>query len=343
MPVNDLHPSGSILAVNNTIKAVALPPNSRTPILYTLTVSTAPTVGATTLAVSISPAPSAGRPLILEDGLLLPFSGSKTVTVFNNDTANLVQTITSGTASIKIQPTTADTNPANAATCSTYALMELLGVQNMDYNKNTNLISIRSQKSGLGNEQRPTQISAEFQVSGWVHQRDNCYRYVVKPAGDNGNEIYVQAELADGRTVTGVFGVANMNTSIQLDQVFQLSFNLFAQGLPSETYTFTIPTVTPPVTPPPSYDTTLTVATTGTPVAAATVTLTGNAGDLMRFNARSTGASLPASMLLFVGTTQVAQVDITDRYLGDRFSYTAGGVTYNGTGNVFTNGNVTLS
>ena len=112
----------------------------------------------------------------------------------------------------------------------------MLGVQNMDYNKNTNLISIRSQKSGLFNEQRPVMVSAEFSVSGWLHQRDRCFRNVIQPAANTGNEIYAVVNLSSGQQVEGVFGVSNLTIPIQLDQVMQCNFTLFSQGFPTETY-----------------------------------------------------------------------------------------------------------
>jgi hypothetical protein len=235
MPVTDLHPSGSILAAGNTLKCVNLPANSRTPLTYTITVSSAPTANATTLAVTILPAPTVGAPLLLEDGAVLDFGGKK-VTLDNATVGVTLQTITSGTASLKTKPIlTADIPTVNATNVS-LGLLELLGVQNMDYNKNSNLISIRSQKSGLYNEQRPTMVSAEFQVSGWIHQRDQAFRQVIQPSANTGKEIYCVIDLTDGRTISGVFGVANLTTPIQLDQVMQMNFNLFAQGFPTEVY-----------------------------------------------------------------------------------------------------------
>lgn len=234
----DKHPSGSILATGNLIKVVLLPDNTRTPTTYTITLGAGPFAqGDTTLEVaSVSPAPTADAPLYLEDGLELDFGG-QTVTVDNADPDNPVQIITSGTTFTLNVAALGATQPAGAATATTVGLMEILGVQNIDYNKNSNLISIRDQKSGLGNEQRTVMVSYEASLSGWIHQRSNAYRYAVKDAAETGKEMYFEMELSDGRKVTGVCGASNLTNSIQLDQVMNFNVTLFVQGVPVETYT----------------------------------------------------------------------------------------------------------
>lgn len=237
MPITDQSPSGSILAVNNSIKAVLLPANSRTPTTYVLTLGTAPTANDTEITVAtIVPAPSAQAPLLLEDGAQLSFGG-KVVTVQNDVPGDTVQTITTGSSvTIKTKPILAADLPTTGSTATSKNLLELLGVQNMDYNRSSNLISIRSQKSGLGNEQRTTMINYAFSVSGWIHQKDQCFSKVIEPAFSQSREVYAEVSLANGLTVSGVFGVSNLNIPIQLDQVLQMSFELYAQGVPSEVY-----------------------------------------------------------------------------------------------------------
>lgn len=236
MPI-DNHPSGSILAVNNSIKCVLLPSNTRTPTLYTITLtSTAPVANATSLAyTSITPAPTTDNPLLLEDDLVLTFPTGKKVTVFKNVAGDTVQSITTGAAgTIAVKPIDTPNLPAASAVTTTFGLLELLGVQGMDYANNSNLISIRSQKSGLGNEQRVTSVAYEFSVQGWVHQRSNAYNRVIKDCARLGREMYAEVYLSDGRLISGVFGASNLQNQIQLDQVMQMSFTLFAQGIPTE-------------------------------------------------------------------------------------------------------------
>lgn len=235
----DLHPSGSILAVNCGIKCVLLPPNGRTPTTYTLTIGTEPTVGATSLAISgIVPAPTALTPLIIEDGTRISFGTAGYSVVAKNDVANVpYQIYTAGTTTtLKVEATNANNDPAANATGTTLGLLDLLGVQGMDQNNSTSLISIRSQKSGLGNEQRATMVSYEISVSGWLHQRDLAMKNVIQVANNESREIYAEVYYNDGRTLKGACGVSNLTFANQLDDVMKANFTLFFQGIPTTTY-----------------------------------------------------------------------------------------------------------
>ncbi len=235
----DTHPSNSILAVNATFRAVLLPSGTRVPTTYTIPLTaTAPVAGATVLTfASITPAPSAQAPLLIEDGAILVFSGGKTA-IAQNDVANVtVQTYTSGAGgTIKVKPLVSTTMPAGAATTIQYGLLEVLGIQGIDVAQNTNLISIRSQKSGLGNEQRPTMISYEYNLSGWVHSKSLGYSQVLYPAATTGQEMYAEFNLPDGRLITGTFGASNLQTPVTLDDVVKMTCAVYAQGVPTITF-----------------------------------------------------------------------------------------------------------
>jgi hypothetical protein len=79
-------------------------------------------------------------------------------------------------------------------------------------------------------------LNYNFAVSGWIHQRSNAYKQVIKRCATEGLEMYAEIELSDGRTVSGVFGASNLTNAIQLDDVMKMNFTMFAQGIPTEVY-----------------------------------------------------------------------------------------------------------
>lgn len=60
------------------------------------------------------------------------------------------------------------------------------------------------------------------------------------------------------------------------------------------------------------------------------ITLAASAGDVLKFNALTTGGSAPASMDINIGGAQVASVAYLDRYNGQPFSFTHAGVAHTG-------------
>ncbi len=235
----DTHPSNSILAVNATFRAVLLPSGTRVPNTYNVLLSSAtPTAGDTTLAfTSITPAPTALAPLLIEDGAILTFPSGKQAIAQNDNPAVTVQTYVAGTSgTIKVKPLVTATLPVASSTTVQYGLLEVLGIQGIDVAQNTNLISIRSQKSGLGNEQRPTMISYEYNLSGWVHSKSLGYSQVLYPAATTGAEFYAEFNLPDGRLITGTFGASNLQTPVTLDDVVKMTCAVYAQGVPTITF-----------------------------------------------------------------------------------------------------------
>jgi predicted secreted protein len=232
---NDNSPSKSVLAISSNIQVYPLPPTSRVIPKFTLTTTTSRVAGQTNITVSISPLANArSSPLVIDDNVPLVLQNGGSIQPKTLSTENLVQVFSTNGATIRCHPLPFDI-PAGTV-ISHINLVDLLGVQNLDFNRNSNVIPIRSQKSSLANEQRTTQNTYEFNISGWIHLKDYAYTNILKPLFNSASEMYARIFLNDGTQVEGIFGVSNLNTPIQLDQVMQYQFTMFSQGVPTEGY-----------------------------------------------------------------------------------------------------------
>jgi hypothetical protein len=119
------------------------------------------------------------------------------------------------------------------ATASTAFIASLLlgGFQGLEAPGQTNLIPIRSQASGLGNEQRPVMLDYSLQVKGWVDQRDVCFAFL-EDSWSRGMEIWAEHYSPRGRFKKGPAVISNLAISENTDNVVQYSFALGFQGIP---------------------------------------------------------------------------------------------------------------
>lgn len=69
------------------------------------------------------------------------------------------------------------------------------------------------------------------------------------------------------------------------------------------------------------------------------VTFTGTTGDIFKFNTTSNSGSLPQTMSLTLGGTQIGAVDFSSKYAGVPFVFSHNGLSYQG---VFTDGTFAL-
>jgi len=219
MPViKDTHPSNSVLTVGSLFQAVALPNNSRTPVLYTITNTAAVASAATSMSVTSS------ANVTLYAGSELKFG---TTVVVIATTTNVTATATT----LPILPASAAI--AANATATTYGFASLLGIQEMSEDSKASLISIRSMASGRYNDQRVTMIDDSLQFSGWYHQLDAAMANILKPAYRNGSEIFFQAQYTDGETVSGIGVISSLTRSAKLDDVQKYTFTLNVNGTPT--------------------------------------------------------------------------------------------------------------
>lgn len=135
------------------------------------------------------------------------------------------------TIAIKASPGAILTAVASTAFLPT---LTLLGVQSVSRPNKSNLISIRSLKSGLGNEQRPTMVDFSMQVSGWVHQRDQAYRRILEPASQQALEVWAEHYSASGRFIRGAAFIADVSNEEKNDDVIKYSGTIGFQGIPSQ-------------------------------------------------------------------------------------------------------------
>ena len=215
MPFVDNHPSGSILGAGSLYLAPLT--TSRTPVTYTVTNTTAAIVGATTLQLTST------IPFTLRKGIVLTF-GVVAVTV----TASAPLTTTA--SAVTVLPLTAAV--AAAATATTINAAELIGLQKMGRPRKMTTVDIRSLKSGLGVEKRPTSIEFAFPISGWVSSTDDCYANIIRPASETGNEVYAIFEGADNQRYKGPALIMDVDDPVEVDKIITYSATLMFQGIP---------------------------------------------------------------------------------------------------------------
>lgn len=214
----DNHPSGSILATRARVLIAPLPPNSRVPIVRTLSLGAA-TLGATSVAITSTTAATLTAGTVLNGA-----AGARIVLAAD-------VTLVAATAStVAVEPLTAAV--LASAPFTTIGAQALKGIQQIGRPGSTNLISIRSMDSGLGNEQRPTMIDFNQPISGWVHQTDTTFA-ILRQAFNLGQEVFAITETPDNERRTGPAIISNLDRPVNIDDVIKFSFDLIYQGIPA--------------------------------------------------------------------------------------------------------------
>jgi hypothetical protein len=147
--------------------------------------------------------------------------------------AAAIPTTTVSINNVTIQPSKAAIATATGST-PFIATLALAGIQSASQPMKTNLIPIRSFRSGLGNEQRPTMVDFTMQFSGFVDQRDQAYRRIVKVAGQKGLEVWAEYYSPDGTFQKGAAFIADVGKEEKNDAVLMYSFTLGFQGIPQQ-------------------------------------------------------------------------------------------------------------
>lgn len=203
------------------------------------------TTAAAVVAAATSISLTAVAPYILPSGARVLFGAVPVTTTADTligTTATPVPTkpisaaIASATASVGtvgIQRAKATVATATGST-PFIATLSLAGIQSVSQPMKTNLISIRSFRSGLGNEQRPTMIDFTQQISGFIDQRDQAYRRIVRNLGRRGLECWAEYYSPDGTVQKGAAFIADVGKEEKNDAVLMYNFTLGFQGIPQE-------------------------------------------------------------------------------------------------------------
>jgi hypothetical protein len=126
------------------------------------------------------------------------------------------------------------TSPITAnSTSTTNNLIELLGIEDLSEQGKSNLVSTRSMKSGLGNEQRVAMVDTTIPVAGFFNVTSLAHALFVRPAFRTSGEIYAEVYYPDGEQLSGAWIVNNLNRMAKLGDVIKYSFDLTAQLLPT--------------------------------------------------------------------------------------------------------------
>jgi hypothetical protein len=111
LPVADRHPSGSILAIGGELRVIALPQNSRTPSLVTVTTAAAVAVLATAITLTST------TPVLIDDNFDIPFSAGTITTTTGGWVIPALTTtaaVTANATSISVTAVSAYILPAGA-------------------------------------------------------------------------------------------------------------------------------------------------------------------------------------------------------------------------------------
>lgn len=328
----DVHASGSILTTNTELRLVKLPPLSRIPTTYTVTLGAA-AVGATSVSItSISPAPSAASPFYLGEAVEMNVGGSANYPFLGGTEVYPAESkkFTSSTGTITVEPLTSAISAG--AQFRTYGMLRMLGLQGADQSQNTNLISIRDFTSGLGNEQRPTMIDFSLSLTGWVHSYDLSLTEIVRPLSRSGEEVFFEFIQRDSECQYGVALFSNYARQNQLDDVVKFTSDFIVQGTPNYRY-ITLATAntgggnSPSPSPTPTtYDTTITGNNTGVSQAGVTVTSTSNTSTA-KFNALNSPGGVSQTQNIYYPTASdlVMVLDFPGDYLGQPVEVFIGG------------------
>lgn len=200
----------------------SLAPGAMLPTRYTVTTSSAATVGATTLAIQASP-------VYLEAGRELLFGTTKIIvgaTVYVGDTSILVGNPTGVPAAI-----------TSGATASTYQLFEFIGGESVDLSDRGDSITIRNFRSGQWSSSARVSTGVSMDLEGQIHIEDRALANVIRPSvftigrGAVSSNIYVEFHRPNGDVYKGVFQVTtgSYSESTPLDNVVRVSFSLESQ------------------------------------------------------------------------------------------------------------------
>lgn len=330
---------------NTTLEVMLLPRGSRTVTEAVITAGAAANAGDTTLSLS---GDAAGRQI--RSGTSLSFGPVTMSNGSRRKQALIIDDATLGTTPSNINCAPLIDNITNGDTAKfVLGLVPVFGVQEFSFAASDQTVDTTDTQSGAGTESAVIRSGLEFTINCIERISDYGLTGIIKQVGLNfglkGREVYAVLTYPDGEIHRGAAKVMNYSQPGNQNEVKRGNFTLQFQGesyryIPAYGFDGTFPTGGGAA---PSYDSTITIVTTNTPITTNGVTFTSAAGNILRFVNKTTGTSTPVSMSLFVGATNVGQVDFTDRYLGERFSVTIGGTVYASASNTFRSGNITLA
>lgn len=199
---------------NTNFLVGALPKGQRVPVSKTLTVTSAASVGATTLTVAaLTGYINAGRRFTI---------ASVTFTVG--------QDAPRGTTTLVLAaPLTAPIT--SNASVSYYELFEFQGGEGIDINGADQVINIRNFRSGQWGSNAKIMTSLSCDLEGQFLDDDLAVTAIIRPAYFTlGAEIYAEISRTNGDKWSGAFLVSNYAESAPLDNVVRLRFSLSSQG-----------------------------------------------------------------------------------------------------------------
>ncbi|MEH1786892.1 MAG: hypothetical protein V7L23_15265 [Nostoc sp.] len=223
--------SQTITMENYTVGVLLLPQGSRDVTAASINITTAVSVGDTSISVlSSSPA------TVIKAGESLSFAGA-------NPPYRQQVLIVEDTVIDNVTPTTLPIAPSKfvigvgAIARLVVGILPLFGVQDFALQSNTTAVDITNVLSGTGTESKPIRNARTYQVSGKEFRSTaagdpalQLIKSVDRNASVFARELYLVSIYPDGETIEGAAVIENFNQAGNYNNVKEYSFTVTLQG-----------------------------------------------------------------------------------------------------------------
>lgn len=210
-------PSDNQVGNNSIVEFASVASGSLIPTEYTITATSAASVGATSISVT------ADAEFIIRHGATLVFSGGAkaTVAIPSNSASppatSIRDGVTIGTSATTVPITALTTAIANAETTETYPYRILLGPTEISPSQNLQSVDASDVLSGFGARSVVTAADRTLSITGNKVTNDRCFYEILDPYLNQDDSIqgllYVRAILANGDTYEGPARLSSASSS----------------------------------------------------------------------------------------------------------------------------------
>lgn len=220
-PLSKTVSAGTILRIGN------IPAGGNTPTQYTITAAANITLNATTASLSANVA------VTLQHEDVLNFGGTK-IQINIADGAGLTDSIEIGTTSTSVPIKPAPAAVTSAATATTYALRQVLGITDAAPSLQPQTVDTTDMKSGFGQSNVVVGVNRSIACSGFRVVGDRAMYEIIMPYLTNDTTIrdllWAELVLPNGDTHSGPCRITDGGAQNQVRNPLQYNFTLTFEG-----------------------------------------------------------------------------------------------------------------
>lgn len=188
---------------------------------------TTPGIGATSISVAAIVAPTGtaytGTQTVIQQGDTLTFNSATPLSVV------VAADVVLGATTVFITaPLTAALQAGNVAVSN--GLLQLLGVDNLDFSVTDKEVSTRGFENGLFDDARKVMIGGAMPISGFYRVGDPTFLQIILPAALSSTELYFKVVYPDLTVRQGYAFLKGFKEQNKLDDIRRFSFELRAVG-----------------------------------------------------------------------------------------------------------------